>query len=305
MLLRLPAPFTSLVTSWSLHLRTEDKSPATVRSYIGGVRVFATWLAGDATLPQPDGWDGVTRDHCRLWLAQMIEGGAARDTRRSRHGAVDRFFDWCVAEGEVAVNPMLGITMPSPASQPVNIVTDEQMRTWIKQFAPGTFLDIRDEAIVRLFLDCGLRLSELSNLAMADLDLPVREVSVLGEGSKPRTLAFSHHTTRSLDRYLRRRTKHTYAHLPALWVGRTGSVSKEGVYAMIVRRSVRAGIGPIHPHQFRHTFAHTWMAAGGSEGDLMANGGWQSHAMLQRYGKSMAAERARDAHRRLALGDRI
>jgi integrase len=66
-----------------------------------------------------------------------------------------------------------------------------------------------------------------------------------------------------------------------------------------------AGIEDLHPHALRHTFAHRWLAGGGQERDLMHLAGWRSDAMLQVYARSTAVERAHEAHRRLALGDKL
>jgi integrase len=72
---------------------------------------------------------------------------------------------------------------------------------------------------------------------------------------------------------------------------------------MLERRADAAGIGHLHAHQFRRTFAHQWWAAGGGDDDLMRLTGWRPREMLARYGASVADELARDAHRRPSSGD--
>jgi integrase len=72
---------------------------------------------------------------------------------------------------------------------------------------------------------------------------------------------------------------------------------------MLERRCEAAGIEHLNPHSFRHRFAHIWRVRGGGDSELMAVTGWRSPQMLQRYGRSAVAERARDQQRRL-FGER-
>ena len=93
--------------------------------------------------------------------------------------------------------------------------------------------------------------------------------------------------------------------MPNLWLGKRGKMTSSGIADIVKRRAKIAGLGNVHPHILRHTFAHHWLAEGGNETDLMRLAGWQSRTMLQRYGASAGTERAIAAHKRLGLMDRL
>src|SRR4029450_8521272 len=158
---------------------------------------------------------------------------------------------------------------------------------------------------IRLLLDCGVRISEACSLRVEDIDLNQAMALVKGKGDKIRPIYFSARTTRALDRYIRMRGHHRWVHLDALFLPQRGPLSTDGARDRVKYRGQLAGIEDLHPHRFRHTFAHDFLMNGGQERDLKRLAGWTSDVMLERYGASAADARAKAAAQRLRRGDRV
>jgi integrase/recombinase XerC len=300
----MPATFAHLLReSWILHLKSRNMSDKTIRIYGHASQQFLEHLDQQTEpVPLPE----LRREHVEAFLTTYAETRAPA-TVSLTYRALQQWFAWLLDEGEIDADPTARMQGPIVPEKPVPVLTDDQLRALLATCAGRTMVARRDNAILRLFIDSGPRLSELAMLEVADLHLQQLHCRVLGKGRRERLLPFGARTAEALDRYLRIRNTDRQAALPGLWLGEKGKgpMTPNGVYQMIRRRGVAAGIPDLHPHQFRHTSAHRWLVEGGNEGDLMQIAGWRSRTMLQRYASSAAGERARDAHRKLGIADRL
>ncbi len=194
---------------------------------------------------------------------------------------------------------------PPVNAKPVPVLTDDELERLIKATAGKDFRHRRDEAMIRLLLDCGIRVSELCGLDVDDVNLDHGMAMVTGKGRKTRPVYFSARTAQALDRYKRLRSKHRMAHLDAFFLTQRGALSADGARERMKVLGAAAGIEDLHPHRFRHTFAHDFLMNGGQERDLKRLAGWSSDVMLERYGASAADARARAAAQRMKRGDRV
>jgi integrase/recombinase XerD len=288
-----------MLPSWEVSLRADRKSPQTIKSYGDGVRRFLFWCGAQGRVPTLD------RPSINGWVADLLDAGAAPATAHSRQRAVRRFSAWLTAEGEQAEDALLGMKPPKLDVKVVEPMTEAQIKALIKACAGADLRDRRDEALVRFMIETGARATETVQLKLSDVDV-VNGVAIIrqGKGGKGRSVPFGVFTGQALDRYIRTRRSHRLADTDALWVGDRGkSFSYDGLHKTLGERAARAGVPGFHPHLMRHTAAHRWLAAGGSEGGLMAVCGWTRPEMLVRYTKAQAANRAAAEARSLSLGN--
>lgn len=294
-----PLDLAALLPSWELALRSERKSAGTVKTYGDGLRLFIRWCRDN------DHYPALDRELVKRFVADLLDNGAEPATARSRQLGVRRFSAWLAEEGELDDDPLIGLKAPKLDTKVTQSLTDDELRRLIKACAGREFRDRRDEAIVRLMAETGVRAGELLGLTVPDVDLGRGLVTVRrGKGGKGRVAPFGPQTARAIDRYLRARRTHRLADTPTLWLGDRGkNFEYHGLRGTLGYRAELAGIKGFHVHLMRHTAASRWLAAGGSEGGLMQVAGWSTRGMIDRYTKSTAAERAAAEARGLNLGE--
>jgi site-specific recombinase XerD len=294
-------PLGELAESWLVGLEAEHKSPQTLRAYRAGVEGFLRWHEAQGSAEPV-----LDRPAASAYLADLRRQGQAAATCRLRYRALRLFSTWLAEEGEADRDELAALKPPALDSPVVPRLTDEELAALIAACKGKTFADRRDEALVRLMANTGLRASEALGLEVADVDLRRGEVTVRrGKGGAGRRAVIGPETIRALDKYRRMRSRHPLAHTPALWLagvnGRT--FGYPGAAAAIGKRAEAASIEGFHLHRLRHSFATRYLAAGGTPTALRQMGGWADLAMVERYTRDASEKLSMAEARRLGLDE--
>lgn len=241
--------FEQAIATYTAHLLGRNQSGHTIRAYTTDLAQFAAFLReNDTTVRSPM---DVTKAHVSEFMTYLGQCALSGVTRARKLAAVRSLYAFLVRLEIATKNPTTGIDTPKQESRTrTSLRTDEYSRILA---AAGS--SPRDYAILQVFLQTGIRVSELCGLTVSDVDLVVGTVTVRdGKGRKDREIELEKKAIKALKLYLTLRGASAYA---ALFLNRYGQpLGDRGVRKLVKRCAEAAGLEKrVSPHIFRHTYA--------------------------------------------------
>lgn len=277
-------PTIPILETYTKHLQTIGKSVHTVKAYAHDLAGFAQWFSqttGESFDPQAIG----PRDIAAYRSFQLTRSKKPATVNR-RLVALQRFYKWALQHGHTTQSPfevLEGVRVKQQQGIAPKWLTERQQLALVRAVRKGQ--SVRDLAMIELLLKTGLRVSELVDLTLSDVELSECASQVIvrrGKGEKYREVPLSREVRAALASYVQERIEDGSQRL---FLGQRGPVNVPGVQYLVSKYAYQARLGEITPHQLRHTFGKNLVDAGVSLEQVAALLGHESLNTVMIYTK--------------------
>lgn len=275
--------------------KVEGFTPKTIKNYRSFIKPFIDHCRNELGIEDTS---ALLPIHIRSYLL-TFKDRVKPYTFHDYFRAIKRFFNWLVDEGVLSVSPMANMKPPRIPKTIIQPFQTDHIRSLLALCEKNTFLGVRNRAIILVFLETGLRLKELANMQIEDIDFERGIIKVMGKGARERVVAIQLRTQKALLRYLLSRDDNHRC----VWVSEERRPLTEwGIAIMIRKLGKRAGLNNVRcsPHTFRHTAATMSLDNGASEFEVQAMLGHSTITMTRRYVATLNSEKAAKAHKRFS-----
>ena len=248
--------------------KQRDVSPNTVKAYGRDLADFTAFLQAHFG-KRPWSWESIDRLTMRGFLAHMQRRGLGKRSIARTLSAIRTFYRYLANANDIDANPAKMVGTPKSERYLPSYLDRAQIELLFQmaeaRAMEGSFVDVRNLAILELFYSTGMRLSELQGLNRGDLDLVSQQVKVLGKGRKQRIVPVGDHATLAIRNYeAKRDALGSFVDRQAVFVSRTGKrIGVRAVQKVVgdFLREIDEEAG-LSVHSLRHTFATHLLDAG-------------------------------------------
>lgn len=291
-----------------LHCHAKNLSQKTIRWYEKKLEELKQFLPQTfSNVP----FQNITTDVLRNFIFQLQKKDSARhkNTPISSHTVagtvkvIKCFFRFLFEEGYLPQNPSERVRVPKVLRKIIKPLTKEEIRKLLSMPDITSFTGYRNYLMMLIFLDTGMRLSELLNLRVQDIDWNRYTFKILGKGNKEREVPFGMRVAKVFVKYLKWRKN--FSDSGIVFINKEGQPLHPRYLQYVFKEyGEKAEVENLHPHCFRHTAALQWIVSGGDVFSLQRLLGHTSLEMVRVY-VSLAASDVSAKHRQFGLVDHL
>lgn len=242
---------TNYIDMFYLYLKTNKKySMNTINAYLRDIEEFTDFINKVIN---------ITDEDISLYLAHLYNDNKLSKSSISRKlSSLRTFYNFLVKEGIIEYNYFININNPKKGLVLPKFINEKDITDIFDVCMGDDPILERDRLIIEILYSTGIRVSELINIKLSDINFYNNEIKILGKGSKERIVIFNDTCKDALNKFIKEGRKKLYKKdSEYLFIGRNnGHISSKYVRDIINKIKVKAGIdGKISPHVFRHTFA--------------------------------------------------
>lgn len=193
----------------------------------------------------------------RNYLSYLYSNNLKRTTVSRKISTLRTFYEFWMTQDTSVNNPFIQLVHPKKEQYLPQFFYEEEMEALFNTVSNDAKKGLRDRVVIELLYATGIRVSELVNIKVMDLDMNLPGVKVLGKGNKERFVPFGEFCRQSIEQYLEKFKPLKSKSHPYLIVNMKGDpITERGVRYLlndVVERT--AGVTEVHPHKLRHTFA--------------------------------------------------
>lgn len=255
-----------ILRRYRTHIAVEKRLSAnTVEAYMRDTERFAAFCS---SLEQPVEAAAVEPRHIEQYMARLFDRGLEPRSQARILSSMRGLFNYLLLTDAIENSPMEFIDSPRIGLHLPDVLSVEEIDALIDTFDASTMLGCRNRAIIETLYGCGLRVSELVELHIGDLDFDNMLVRVIGKGDKQRLVPMGDMLRSRLEEYMEyRRTVEPHRDsIETLYLNRRGGkLTRVMIFTMIRRAAAAAGIDKtVGPHSLRHSFATHLLIGGAS-----------------------------------------
>ncbi len=288
----------ALLDTYQIQARTEGKSPNTIRIYTTALNILRRFLErkGYSTDVTRIGLEEIREfigylQNTRAFMEHPYTGpqkkGLTGHTINCYLRAIRAFWSWLVTEEIIGLNPFDRIKILKPPKKVIIPFSEDQIRALLSVIDIKSLTGFRDWTIILTLLDAGIRVTELTELKLENVNLMQRCLKINGKGNKERIVPVGISVQRALAKYINKyRPNPIYPLSDNLFLSRDGMpLTPNRIQSIIERHALKAKIQGVRtsPHTFRHTFAISYLRNGGDVFTLQRILGHETLDMVRNY----------------------